>query len=53
MEVTHCGGMGAHFKKCWITTQSIAHIGQPNVITTRKVWIWKGKHDLLSLGKIM
>jgi len=37
MEVTHCGGMGAHFKKCWITTQSIAHIGQPNVITTRKV----------------
>jgi len=48
-RLTHCGGMGKFFKKCWVTTQSTPPLWIIEPYYDKGGWIWKGKHDLLLL----
>jgi hypothetical protein len=52
-RLTHCGGMGASFEKCWIITWNIHPLWIIECYCTKGGLIWKGKNNLSRLDKIM
>lgn len=52
-KLTHCGGMGPHFEKCWITTPNSHPFWIIKCYCEKGGPIWKGKDNLSFLGEIV
>jgi hypothetical protein len=53
MEFMHCGGMGACFEKCCITTWNTHPLWRINCYCKKRGLVWKGENNLSPLGKIV
>jgi hypothetical protein len=52
-KLTHCGGMGPHSEKCWITTPNSHLFWIIECYCEKGGPIWKGKDNLSFLGEIV